>query len=346
MRKKQYNRVEELISDDSFVEWVIDPDSNRKWDDWQLLDAKNEKLASKAKKLVLGFTIKEEKVETKDIDLYLKELKAYLNVPSIVNVDNIDISPYNTNIKLYFGWAASIVVLIVAGALLYLNYLTEGDITSIDEEVMVEKVVPRGQKLTVTLDDGSTVIINSESKIRYGKDFTNMRHVFLEGEAFFEVTRNPDKPFYIQTGEVITTVLGTSFNIKAYPSADVVQVVVATGNVKVNYLKQPEIEEYLGSQEMLHIKKLSKTFKKEKVDLRQYISWKNNVIYFKDVDFEEISSVLEKWYNVEFIYKNPPDIENFNGIFKGKTLEEVLDGICFTVGFSYRIEDKTIYLEN
>ncbi len=346
MRNKNYNRVEDLINDDSFVGWVIDPSSNCKWNDWQLLDANNKILATKAKEIISGFTVKEEIVDSKDIDLYLKELKANLKASSIETLDDNNISLYNSNVKSYYGWAASIVILIVAGALLYLNYFNEGDASAIYQEVMVEKVVPRGQKLTVTLDDGSTVILNSESKIRYSKDFANKREVFLEGEAFFEVTKNPDKPFNIQSGDVTTTVLGTSFNIKAYPNEDVVQVVVASGNVKVNYLSKVDNEKYLGSDEMVHIEKKSGEIKKEKVNLKEYISWKSNVIYFKDADFKEISSVLEKWYNVKFIYNKAPDVEKFNGIFKGKSLEGVLDGISFSAGFNFHIEEKNVYIEN
>lgn len=346
MKEKNYNRAEDLINDDSFVEWVIDPNSNCEWNDWQLLDASNKLLASKAKEIISGFTVKEEIVETKDIDLYLKELKASLKASSIKNKEDINISLYNSNIKSYYGWAASIIILIVAGALLYSNYINDGNASAIYQEVMVEKVVPRGQKLTVTLDDGSTVILNSESKIRYGKDFINKREVFLEGEAFFEVTKNQDKPFNIQSGDVITTVLGTSFNIKAYPNEDVVQVVVASGNVKVNYLRKADSEKYLSTDEMVQIEKKSGEIIKEKVNLKEYLSWKNNVIFFKDADFIEISSVLEKWYNVKFVYNKTPDVEKFNGIFKGKSLKEVLDGISFSAGFNFRIEDKTVYIEN
>ncbi len=344
--KMQYSQIEELINDDSFIEWVIDPDADSKWSEWQLINSDNEKLASQAKKLILGFIPKEEKIDPKDIDRYLLEVKAKLTVPSLRNVDNLRMSPYKPKIKSYLSWAASIVLLIISGALLYINYYSADKNEQLKTDLMIEKVVPRGHKLTVTLDDGSTLILNSESKIRYGEDFTSKREVFLEGEAFFEVTKDNEKPFYIYSGDIVTMVLGTSFNIKAYPADDIVQVVVASGKVKVSDKHQSVFEEILEPNEMFQLERPTGAFKKEVVDLIEHVSWKNNVIYFKDADFNEISSVLEKWYNVEFSYQKAPDIKKFNGVFKGKSLEEVLDGISFTVKFSYRIEGKNVFINN
>ena len=105
---------------------------------------------------------------------------------------------------------------------------------------MLEKTTQHGQKSTVVLEDGTKISLNSGSRLTYPAQFDkDSREVVLEGEAFFEVTRNTEKPFIVRSGDLVTTVLGTSFNIKAFPTENIA-VTVATGKVRVENTNLPQ----------------------------------------------------------------------------------------------------------
>ena len=132
--------------------------------------------------------------------------------------------------------AVAAVVLILFAWVLY----TINKPGTVPLELLV-KETQRGQKSTITLADGSTVMLNAQSRLTYPGQFAGTREVVLEGEAFFLVNHNPDKPFVVRSGHLQTTVLGTSFNIEAFPEKNI-KVTVATGKVRVrhtNHRPQP-----------------------------------------------------------------------------------------------------------
>jgi len=107
-------------------------------------------------------------------------------------------------------------------------------VTEVPEINWQTKTVPNGQKLSLTLWDGTVVKVNSGSTISFPEEFSDsLREVHLEGEAFFEVNRDILRPFIIKSGNVETVVLGTSFNVNAYPNQEQIKVAVAEGKVKV-----------------------------------------------------------------------------------------------------------------
>jgi len=97
----------------------------------------------------------------------------------------------------------------------------------------ISQVAAKGEKKTILLPDGSLVFLNSKSSISYSKDFKNKRELKLTGEAYFEVKKNPERPFLVETEKIKTRVLGTSFNIKAYKNSQTM-VSVNTGKVEVD----------------------------------------------------------------------------------------------------------------
>ena len=123
--------------------------------------------------------------------------------------------------------AASVLLVITFGVIFVLQQVGK-------TQNLITKTTTRGQKSTITLTDGSQVRLNSESSLIYPERFEeNVRSIQLVGEAFFDVARDENRPFIIKSGEVTTTVLGTSFNVSAFPDEDI-EVTVATGKVKVS----------------------------------------------------------------------------------------------------------------
>ena len=129
----------------------------------------------------------------------------------------------------YYATAAVLLLLAVVGYIFYASYFIKPEL----EVVYLTKTTQRGEKATVTLSDGSTIRLNAESSVSFPRRFIgDTRAITLTGEAFFTVIRNPDKPFTVKTADLITNVLGTSFNVKAF-AEDEVQVTVTSGLVQV-----------------------------------------------------------------------------------------------------------------
>lgn len=212
---------------------------------------------------------------------------------------------------------------------------------------IVEKSTGKGQKLTITLKDGTQIKLNAESTITYPENFSDsVRWVALNGEAFFEVTKNPNHPFIVKCGDFYTQVLGTSFNINAYPEINNIEVSLLEGKVKTYVQGQKSPDLYLEPDEMASYDIANKSIVKSTFDPQKTISWKDGIIHFEEASFEQMKRTLERWYDVKFIVTNNPGMIRFTGEFKNQSLEDVLQGISFSVGFKFRISGKKVYINS
>ncbi|WP_408030357.1 FecR family protein [Tenacibaculum xiamenense] len=223
--------------------------------------------------------------------------------------------------------AASIAILFSLASLYFLNNThNEQQIEIAQNDV---KETQYGQKFTLTLSDGTIVKLNSDSRIIYPKKFSgSTREIELEGEAFFDVAHNPDKPFIIKTGDLSTKVLGTSFNIQAYKESKNIEVTLATG--KVALYNKNKLTSNLTPSEQASFSKTSGELNIKKVDISKYIEWKEGVLRFENTSLAEASIKLEKWFGVQFKFEND-QIKNchFTGVFKNESLQNILDNISF-----------------
>lgn len=215
----------------------------------------------------------------------------------------------------------------------------------------VTRVAPRGYRNTITLADGSTAILNSESSITYDKDFGQKnRLIHLTGEAFFDVARDESRPFVVIANGIKTTALGTSFNINAYHT-DNLAVSLATGKVRVEMEKEitgVERNKVIlrpGEQALWSSHEAALT--KREFDPLEILSWKENIIYFNKTELKSMIDVLEKWYDVQITIEGETRklTQTGTGKFKNQSLENVLSSLGFSMGFSYQINDKQITLK-
>lgn len=204
--------------------------------------------------------------------------------------------------------------------------------TKVEEKVepIVEmtKTTEWGQKLNLSLADGTQIRLNSGSTITYPDRFEgDVREVVLEGEAFFDVAKNPDKPFVIRSGEVLTTVLGTSFNINTYPDSQQIAVTVASGKVKV---ASHENEIHLGPNEQGIFDKKTKTISKKMTDIATFLNWKDGIIHFEDTSLAQVVESLERWYGVTFVFENE-NLRNCHvtATYKNEMLPAVMESIAY-----------------
>lgn len=242
-----------------------------------------------------------------------------------------------------FKVAASVIIILGMGLAIY---KTASDITHIHH---VTKTTQRGQRATITLSDGSIIKLNAESAVSFEEKFTgDTREIALTGEAFFEVKRNPDKPFIVKTGELSTTVLGTSFNIQAYPEKDEIAVTVATGKVLVKTRNQKGTagSQILTPNHQVTYHTSSGEMVKQKVDPAHFLAWKNDEIRLDKTTLSEAVVILERWYNIEIVFANEALGDCLiSGKYNSDNLVNILESIKYIKGIEYRIDEDKVTLE-
>ncbi|MEN7551309.1 FecR domain-containing protein [Rapidithrix thailandica] len=244
--------------------------------------------------------------------------------------------------------------LFLLGALVWLTVQPAQKEPEKSEVKYLTKSTDKGQRLSITLADGSVVMLNAESSITYPAVFADTaREILLKGEAFFDVARNPQKPFVVESNGLMTTVLGTSFNIQAFPS-DRVEVTVATGKVKVAAKKKVlEQEEASEVEDVVLVPNQQGKFlltdhsiAVTEVDLTPYLAWKNNALYFEMVPLSEVMKTLERWYNVEISMNNTLASKCLvRANYKDENLKNVLNGLKLLVDFNYKfVNDRKVVI--
>lgn len=229
------------------------------------------------------------------------------------------------------------------------------------------KSTARGSRSTLVLNDGTKVILNSDSQLKFPETFSgDKREVFLSGEAFFDVTHNEKAPFIIHTSRMNIRVLGTAFNVKAYPDDSTSEATLIRGIIEVTPNNRPSDKIILRPKEKLI---LSNAGPEQKVpgsstspaiaDTRLLIgklhyispadsaivetSWMDNKLVFRDESFVELAADLSRRYDVsiEFASDAPKEFR-FTGIFEKETIEQVLRALQLTEKFEYKVAGKKI----
>jgi transmembrane sensor len=184
---------------------------------------------------------------------------------------------------------------------------------------------------TIHLPDGTVVMLNQQSKISYPVRFTGAtREVYLTGEAFFDVAHNAEKPFIVHTGNYVTKVLGTAFNISAYVNAAELKVTVTRGKVQVKNTTADNVTlGVLQPGDQLVINKEKAMVVLKKVDTANVLSWRRTELKFENVTFENAAERFERHFGVTIQFKNT-ELRNcrFTGDFTSDSLSQVLEVVC------------------
>ena len=199
-------------------------------------------------------------------------------------------------------------------------------------------IVPRGGEFSLELADGTRVWLNAESRLRYPVVFMGEeRKVEMEGEVYFEVAKNREKPFIVTVNGVDIRVLGTSFNVSAYQE----EVVTTLVEGKVQ-LKRGDEQVVLSPNQQAICS--DDKFKVKKVDARNYVLWKEGIFYFEDVDLERILDDMARWYNVNIFYMNSTlkKMKFSVEIKRYENINEILRRIEQTKRVKFEIKDRTI----
>lgn len=209
-----------------------------------------------------------------------------------------------------------------------------------DQEVVSTIYAPKGSRVAFTLPDGTSGMLNSGSYLTYRTPFIRERNISLQGEAWLDVTHDEKHPFRIAAGDLSLTVLGTSFNVNAYPDEQYVEVVLEEGRVSVTSPGEKEPVIMHPSERLVY---QSGNITMGNADPSKYSSWKEGKLVFRGDTMAEVARRLERWYNVNVELKGT-EIEkySFRGTFEDDQLEEVLHYLCMTSPLKYVIIPRKI----
>lgn len=211
-----------------------------------------------------------------------------------------------------------------------------------DSLVFNTLVVPRGGEYSLELPDGTMVWVNSASSLRFPEKFaSNQREVFLEGEAYFEVKQDANKPFYVRTESGDVRVLGTSFNVCAYPKDRFWQTTLVEGSVMI---ARGEKEVLMKPNEQYQINLKTGKGELKEVSPELYISWRDGKFYFKAYTFEELVERLERWYDFTMFYTNESiKTRRFSGVVnKHESLQDMLKFLEMTSDVQFNIKGNVV----
>ncbi len=348
---KNLKTVDDFVLSSEFRSWVLNPSASANifWEKWLRDHPHKKDNFQEAVKVVQAIGRIDYQADREFTDNLWKNIDSRLDQTPVCERDVVPLNIQSvtknrkkrpgSNRLIFWSLAASILLLITSVYGLFQNHLQ-----AMHEPEAISTILksnPRGQKSTIMLPDGTTVILNSESTLTYTSEYYDLeRRVKLTGEAFFEVTEDPSKPFVVETESLITTALGTSFNVNAYPG-EVEEVTLVTGRVKIETHEAGHSGTVLYPGEMLAINE-SGAIQKISTSSFDHIGWKDGVIVFQDTPLKEAIAELEKWYGVDIILRNYPEGNdmNFTGSFRNDNLSNVLKSLSYTMPFDFKIIGK------
>lgn len=275
------------------------------------------------------------------------------------------------------GFAAAAILLAALGVTLYHQYMPKlrpvastaaSPATSVRDNAIA---TANGSRTHLTLPDGTRVWLNAGSRIDYPKNFgATSREANLTGEAFFDVAADPGKPFIIHARKIDILVLGTTFNIKSYPSDKNTEATLVRGSIEVNIhnkanqkiILKPNQKLVIPNDDSLSVEPIQHRRSKGpaaslaiigKPTFEQHTgamietSWVDNKLIFQDETFVDLARQMERWYGVTIRFDDEQLGQlQFTGIFQKETIRQALDALRLTAAFDYTISDTEIAIHN
>ena len=220
---------------------------------------------------------------------------------------------------------------------------TSSEGKNVDEIRFNELEVPRGGEYKVRLADGTLVYLNSATRMKYPIKFDEKeRKVYLSGEAYFEVAKDPERPFFVEMEGVEVRVYGTSFNVNTHQEGNI-QTVLVKGSIGVKVLSSG-MESMIRPGQMAEFKQGNTKVDVKDVNVAVYTDWKDGIFRFENQRLEDILTVLSNWYDVDVFYQTVSVKElHFSGYMERyKDVSVILEAITLSTGVTFSIQGKTI----
>lgn len=360
-----YSNIDDLII--SFLKGEISPEEGLALGNWINLEPANKKYFKQIYKVWNSVDMMQDDTE---MDRVLQKIHSQLN-----SMHKPEPKHLLRNFILSIGkWAAVVLVSVCTGAFIYHLYINE-NLSLSQPHTYNEITVPLGSKSKIHLPDGTEVILNAGSRLKYKMDFGSiLREVDLIGEGYFKVAKQKDRPFIVHTNNANIKALGTEFNVKAYPDENITETILVEGSVAVNRIAtsamknndQLSKEIILKPGQKLQLinvavsrsgKKIPKSRKIEAIDnvenlevlkvlpsnLKIETSWKDNRWIVQGENLESLAVLLSRKFNVN-IYVKDAELKNykFSGTIENETIEQVFSIMKYTIPISYAIDKGVV----
>lgn len=263
------------------------------------------------------------------------------NKPAIVTMPT---SLRRGNRSLWFRYAAALFLGVVISSAIWMRF--SSSLSESEQHILVQNVIyNRTGVQPVLLPDSSEVWMNENTKFTYPEEFDkNSRTVSLEGNAYFDIRKNPDKPFFVAIGNVEIEVVGTEFFVESDSEGET-SVTLVSGSVNLNH-KDKEGKSRTTSLlpgQQVHIDKHSGDMKKHTVDTDYYVAWKDGVYRFKDEPLENIARLLARRFDLDIQVSDPIKVKRFTGrVTSTDNIQDVLTTISLSYSIEYQIDGRIV----
>ena len=251
----------------------------------------------------------------------------------------------NQNWRIFFHCAATIVIAFGLSWIIKISVNKMSGTDSVALSTQYNEIqVPNGSKTRVVLPDSSIVWLNAGSRIKYPTNFTAQRCVYLEGEAYFDVTHHVSVPFMVYASGQSITVMGTVFNVTAYQNEDKVVTTLVEGKIALKFDDEQPHQIILKPHQQAVFNKDSKSLTLATVDLKLSTSWIEGYFKFENISFEQIAKHFERTYDIVIHFENEAlKTYLFTGTFQqNQDIQTVLELLREINGFNYNIQGNLI----
>ncbi|WP_342088209.1 FecR family protein [Dyadobacter sp. OTU695] len=361
--------VEDFVWDDFFRQWTLSPtpETDALWDDW--IDANPEMLEKieQAKAIVLSLRLHEAEIDDAEINQVVKQ--------TVGRITETSEEPARTSRRLvpvfsipWMQFAASVAFIMLLGWAVYSVMIKREEKPQLGQqdsmiersESLTEKVNSTSQTMELALSDGSKISLAPKGRIRYPERFDGeRREVFLEGEAFFDIAKDPGHPFLVYANGLVTKVLGTSFRIKAYGGSREVTVEVRTGKVSVFAQSDPHLKEKVADKQLQGVVLTPNQkiiYARNEVKMVKTLVEKPEIVVakeeipqfeFEDTPASDVFNTIARAYGIDILYdeallKDCP----LTARLDNQTLHDKLSIICKAVESSYEIVDGQVIIHS
>ena len=235
--------------------------------------------------------------------------------------------------------AAAVLLIVGLGGIIAQFYILH-DVKPETELLNTKVVTQRGQTSKVILPDSTVVYLNSATELVYTNHFmAENRNVQVNGEAYFEVSKDAQNPFTVSMDNVMVQVHGTEFNVRTDERDQTIDVILDEGKVELMHEEAAFKNTMLNPGQRAQINGLHTQFTIDEVDSYKYTSWRDGILIFQDDPMSEVFKKLESWYDVDIEIQDQEIYDlNFNATIMDESLEEIFDLMSYTCNIDYKIQ--------
>ena len=347
--------ADDFIGDDSFIQWVKFPSENRDGFWPEFIDANPDKRQEIEEAIRFLKLFDDQPVGLAPDKLYRlqQQINERLDVPVSASTVHKIVNSRSKTARLY-GYAAVIAMLLAFASWWIIGTQSSESLVkpvtvskeSNEAKSLQEHVIPKGERSLITLEDGTQVWINADSKLEYSHDFLKgpTRDVYLQGEAYFDVTSDKSRPFIVHVQGVEIKVLGTAFNVKGYHGEHKIEATLVHGKISFSGASADNVT-LAANQRAVFLTEKKRLLVENNVQTDTYTSWRKGVLVFDDQPLYEILPILERTFNVTIHTDQATSLDcRFTASINNMSLDEVLELFSTSDTIGYTILANEVYI--